>query len=84
MTPQGSRVDKREHVAWMASHWPPTDRVARFERLDVRIYGSTAIATGVVSARVGSAAARRTAFTNVFIEHRDGWKAIGAQETVLR
>jgi hypothetical protein len=82
VTPQGVFLDKREHVTWMASHWPPADRVARFERLDVRIYGSTAIATGIVSARIGSATPRRTAFTDVFIERRDGWKAVSAEETV--
>ena len=84
VTPQGVFLDKREHVTWMASHWPPVDRVARFERLDVRIYGSAAIVTGTVSAEIGNVAPRRTAFTDVFIERRDGWKAVSAQETVLR
>ena len=83
VTPQGVFLDKREHVTWMASHWPPADRVAGFERLDVRIYGSTAIATGIVSARIGSSTPRRTAFTDVFIERREGWKAVSAEETVI-
>lgn len=84
VTPQGAFLDKREHVAWMADHSPPANRVAHFEGLSVRIYGSTAIATGIVSARVGSAAPRRTAFTDVFIERRDGWKAVSAEETVIK
>ena len=83
VTPQGVFLDKREHVTWMASHWPPADRVAGFERVDVRIYGSTAIATGIVSARIGSSTPRRTAFTDVFIERREGWKAVSAEETVI-
>jgi hypothetical protein len=84
VTPQGVFLDKRQHVTWMATHWPPADRVARFERLDVRIYGATAIATGIVSARVGTATPRRTAFTDVFIERPDGWKAVSAEETVIK
>lgn len=84
LTPQGVALDKREHVTWMASHWPPADRVAHFGRLDVRIYGSAAIVTGIVSARIGNVAQRRTAFTDVFIQRRAGWRAVSAQETVLR
>ena len=84
VTPQGDFLDKREHVTWMAGHWPPASRVARFERLDVRVFGSSAIATGVVLTQNGSTASRRTAFTDVFIERPNGWKAVSAQESVLR
>lgn len=83
VTPQGVFLDKQEHVGWMATHWPPPDRKARFERLDVRVFDTMAIATGIVSARTDAAPPRRSAFTDVFIKRRDGWKAASAQESVL-
>lgn len=84
VTPQGAFLDKQEHVAWMASHWPPPDRKARFERLDVRVFGRTAIATGIVTAQERpDGPERRTAFTDVFIDRQGSWRAVGAQETVL-
>ncbi len=84
VTPRGVFLDKQEHVAWMASHWPPPDREARFERLDVRVFGGTAIATGIVTARDHpDGPERRTAFTDVFIDRQGTWRAVSAQEAVL-
>ena len=84
VTPQGVFLGKQQHVGWMAAHWPPPDREARFERLDVRVFGTMAIATGIVSARTGTTTPRRTAFTDVFSRRHDGWKAVSAQESALR
>jgi len=84
VTPQGVFLDKQEHVAWMASHWPPPDREARFERLDVRVFGGTAIATGIVTAlERPDGLERRTAFTDVFIDRQGTWQAVSAQEAIL-
>lgn len=78
----GDIIDKSEHIAFVATHPRPASVRTRFERLDVRLYGSTAIATGIVDAtREGSAGVRRTVFTDVFVKRHGLWQAVSAQET---
>lgn len=78
----GDIIDKAEHIAYVAAHPRPASVRTRFERLDVRLYGTTAIATGIVVAtHDGQAGARRTVFTDVFVKRSGRWQAVSAQET---
>jgi hypothetical protein len=43
----------------VVGHTPPPTRRAHFERLDVRVYGDTAVATGII-------------FTDVFVRKDEG------------
>lgn len=78
----GDIIDKSEHIAFVTKHPRPTAVHTRFERLDVRLYGSTAIATGIVDAvQDGPAGVRRTVFTDVFVKRGGRWQAVSAQES---
>ena len=80
----GVVLSKRQHIDWARAH-PMSPGVAlRFETLDVRLYGNTAIATGITARRNGGdATPQRTIFTDVF-EYRGGrWQAVSAQETLV-
>ena len=80
--PSGEIIDKAEHVDYVAKHPRPASVHSRFERLDVRVYGSAAIATGIVDAtRDGQPGVRRTVFTDVFVKRDGRWRAVRAQET---
>lgn len=83
VTPGGAFLNRSEHLAWVAGHPPPADRQARFETLEVRIYGNTAVATGVVRSQAAGGPVRRSAFTDVFVQHPSGWQAVSAEETIL-
>lgn len=78
----GDIIGKAEHIAFVTEHPRSASEHTRFERLDVRVYGSAAIATGIVDAtRDGAAGTRRTVFTDVFVKRRGRWLAVSAQET---
>lgn len=80
----GDIIDKAQHIAFAAKHPRPASVRTRFERLDVRLYGSTAIATGIVDATGGGTAGeRRTVFTDVFVKRGGRWQAVSVQETVV-
>lgn len=74
-------ISKQEHIAFLRAHpLPPATR--RFEKLDVRVYGTAAVATGVVVAiPAGKGAPERTLFTDVFVFRHGHWQAVNAQET---
>ncbi|HEX4567222.1 MAG TPA: DUF4440 domain-containing protein [Vicinamibacterales bacterium] len=78
-------------IVWLVVQSNPAARPAnadaaqrqRFEELRVRVFGTAAIATGIVAATATDGKTRKTAFTDVFA-HRDGrWSAVNAQETPL-
>jgi hypothetical protein len=78
----GDIIDKAEHIAFVARHPRAPSVHTRFERLDVRLYGITAIATGIVAAtQDGKQGVRRTVFTDVFAKRAGKWQAVSAQET---
>ena len=82
--PQGM-VTKREQLSFMRAH-PAADAgtTRRFEDLRVRVFGTAAVATGIVVATAPDGKTRKTAFTDVFA-YRDGaWRAVNAQETPLQ
>jgi hypothetical protein len=80
----GLSLDKKQHIAWSVQHPRPADRRVRFEKLEVRLYGDSAIATGIVEntdTRGGDR--QRTAFSDVFVYRRGTWQAVNAQETPI-
>jgi Domain of unknown function (DUF4440) len=76
----GQFISKADHIGWVSTHQPPPTEQRRFERLDVRVFGGTAVATGIVAAQIG-AATHRTIFTDIFACRDSRWQAVGAQET---
>jgi uncharacterized protein DUF4440 len=77
----GDVLTKEQHIAWSTTHVPPATFASRFERLDVRVFGDIAIASGIVAATDSGKDIERTLFTDIF-RYRDGrWQAIEAQET---
>ena len=82
--PQGI-ITKNEQLAFMRAHPAPKDGATRhFEELRVRVFGTAAVATGIVAATTPDGKTLKTAFTDVFA-HRDGrWRAVNAQETPLQ
>ena len=81
---QGVVLDRDQHIAWAVTHPKSATRKAVFEALKVRVYGNTAVATGMVrDANLDGSGARRTMFTDVFIERDGRWQAVSAQETAV-
>jgi hypothetical protein len=77
--PQGM-ITRAQQLAYLRSH-QPEGVGRRFEQLRVRVYGETAVATGMVVATPKRGAARRTLFTDVFVRRQGKWLAVNAQET---
>ena len=78
----GVFLSKEQHIEWSVHHPRPAGRTARFERLDVRLYGETAIATGIVAETDAAGAdPRRTVFSDVFVRREGRWQAVNACET---
>jgi hypothetical protein len=74
---------KEQHIAWGVKHPLSPNHTARFERLEVRLYGDVGIASGIVASSDGSEHVARSLFTDVFA-FRDGrWQAVHAQENSL-
>jgi hypothetical protein len=82
--PQGVFVTKSQHIDWAVEHpWPP-GRKRRFEKIDVRLYGDTAIATGIVENTDADGGDRqRNIFTDVFVYRNGEWQAVNAQENTI-
>jgi hypothetical protein len=77
----GLFLTKAEHIDWFTKHLPPPNRQARFDHLQVRVYGDTSIVNGMVIATDDAGKELdRSVFTDVFV-YRDGrWQAVNAQE----
>ena len=83
VVPQGI-ITKNEQLAFMRAHPAPNDgSTRRFEQLQVRVFETAAIATGIVVATTPDGKTRRTAFTDVFAYRGGRWRAVNAQETPL-
>jgi hypothetical protein len=80
----GVFLDKRQHIDWCVQHPQPAGRKAKFERLDVRLYGNVAIATGIVADTDASGDnLRRSIFTDVFAQRQGRWQAVSAEENAV-
>lgn len=74
-------ITKQEQLQFVRNHPRPAGETRRFEELRVRVYGDTAIATGIVDAREDqSRQPRQTMFTDVFVRREDKWQAVNSQE----
>lgn len=76
-------IDKSQHLQYLRQHPGAFPGTKQFEALRVRVYGDTAVATGVVSTDLGTGAPRRFAFTDVFVRRNGKWLAVNAQELAL-
>jgi len=82
--PKGLFLKKQEHIQWAVEHPRPAGWRARFDKLEVRVYGATAIANGIVEASDSpEAKLRRTIFTDVFVYRDNRWQAVNAQENEI-
>ena len=79
----GQFLTKQQHIDWMVAHPPPPTRKARFEQMDVRLFGDVAIAAGIVVTDGVTPAPLRTIFTDVFVRRNSRWQAISAQENEI-
>src|SRR5262249_15449380 len=84
VAPQGVFLPREQHLACGLAHPPPAERRASFEALRVRVYGNTAIATGIVAnTDTAGKDVRRSAFTDVFVLRDGRWQAVNAQENAV-
>ncbi|HEV2288279.1 MAG TPA: nuclear transport factor 2 family protein [Candidatus Acidoferrales bacterium] len=82
VVPEGM-ISKREHIDYVKAHPNAFPGVHKFEQLEVRVYGSTAIANGVVLALPPGGPPHRALFTDVFTFRQGRWQAVNAQETPM-
>lgn len=76
-------VTKAEQLQFMRQHPAPRGGERRFQDLRVRIYGTAAIANGVVVATARDGRVQHTIFTDVFAYRNGAWQAVNAQELPL-
>jgi hypothetical protein len=77
-------ITRDEHLAFLKQHPNAFAGVKHFEVLHVRVYGTVAVANGIVaSVADASSAPQRTAFTDVFVLRNGKWLAVNAQELPL-
>jgi hypothetical protein len=76
-------INKDEHLQYLKQHPGAFPGTRQFEQLQIRIYGDTAVATGIVRTDLGTGAAKRSAFTDVFVRRKGKWLAVNAQELSL-
>jgi hypothetical protein len=82
--PAGVVLTKAQHISWAVAHPRPAGRRARFERLEVRLYGDTAIATGIVdNTDAAGGDLQRSLFTDVFVRRHGAWRAVNALEKAV-
>ncbi len=73
-------MSKNEHLQYLKQHPAAFPGSKQFEQLRIRIYGNTAVATGIVTTDLGAGGLKRTAFTDVFVRRKGSWQAVNAQE----
>lgn len=77
-------ISKQQHIAFVQAHPQQKLLKRQFEQLRVRVYGSVAIANGIVAEMPAKGgAALMTFFTDVFAFRNGRWQAVNAQETPM-
>jgi Domain of unknown function (DUF4440) len=77
----GYFLNKEQHIDWYTGHLPPLSRKTRFDQVQVRLYGNTAIVNGIVIASDESGKETdRSVFTDIFVYRENRWQAVNAQE----
>ena len=79
----GEFLTKEQHISWNVKHPLPPNHKARFEKLQVKLYGDVGIASGIVAISDSADHVARTLFTDVFAFRNGRWQAVHAQETNL-
>jgi len=75
-------IGKQEQLNLLRKQHQTSRSTRHFGELRVRLYGTTAIANGlVVDTQEGTASVRKTVFTDVFVQRHGTWQAVNAQET---
>jgi Domain of unknown function (DUF4440) len=83
--PVGIFLTKEQHIDWFVKHLPPETHKTRFDHLQVRLYGDTAIVHGIVIASDESGKeTSRSIFTDVFVRRDGRWQAVNAQENQVQ
>jgi hypothetical protein len=78
--PAGVFLTKSQHIDWAVAHPGPQDRRRQFDQLQVRVYGSAAVVTGMVISTDQRGHEDKTVFTDVFVKRGGRWQAVNAQE----
>lgn len=77
----GGIINRQQQLQYLRSHPDRFQGSRKFTRLQVRIYGDTAIATGtVVATPANGTGSRRTMFTDVFVRRHGVWQVVNSQE----
>lgn len=76
-------VTKAEQLQFMRQHPAARGGERHFQDLRVRIYGTAAVATGIVVATESDGSVQKTIFTDVFAYRSGKWQAVNAQELPL-
>ena len=78
----GHFINKPALLEYYRSHLAPQGAIKRrIENLTVSLYGSTALARGVLTTKDPAGhATRRVLFTDVFVQRKGRWQAVSAQE----
>jgi hypothetical protein len=78
--PNGQIWGKAEQIAWLRDRPAPPGFTGKTERLDVRIYGEAAVATGIaVILDPAGNEVDRTIFTDVYAKRGGTWLMVSAQ-----
>lgn len=79
----GAFLTKTQHINWASTHPAPQGRRQQFDQLQVRIYGSAAVVTGMVISTDDAGHADKSVFTDVFAKRAGRWQAVNAQENAV-
>ena len=78
--PSGQIWGKTEQIAWLRDRPAPPGFTGKTERLDVRVYGDAAVATGIaVILDPSGKEVDRTIFTDVYAKRDGRWLMVSAQ-----
>jgi len=78
--PNGQIWGKAEQLAWLKDRPAPAGFAGKAERLDVRLFGKTAVATGIaVVLDPTGKEVDRTIFTDVYVKRGGRWQMVSAQ-----
>ena len=76
-------VTKDQQIRYLRAHRILKRESKHFEALRVRVYGTAAVANGIVVASSRDGKIRKTIFTDVFAYRNGKWQAVNGQETPL-
>ncbi|MGH9415001.1 MAG: nuclear transport factor 2 family protein [Terriglobales bacterium] len=73
-------LSRQQQLQYLRSHPDTFHGTRRFARLQVRVYGDVAIATGIVLSSPTQGRATRSLFTDVFVLRHGRWLVVNSQE----